>query len=100
MEDLDTEVSGVKEMAQAWAFGNVAAVEKFTLAGTGLEVSFPKARIWRPSGDAAARGVIPDIVIVTPLAATQDDRVLQQALAAMATHPRRAERVSTGAAGR
>lgn len=33
MEDLDSEVSGVKEMAQAWAFGNVAALEKFTLAG-------------------------------------------------------------------
>jgi len=33
MEDLDNEVSGVKEMAQAWAFGNVAAVEKFALAG-------------------------------------------------------------------
>ena len=32
MEDLDTEVSGVKEMAQAWAFGNVAAIEKMTLA--------------------------------------------------------------------
>jgi uncharacterized protein YbaP (TraB family) len=31
MEDLDTEVSGVKEMAQAWAFGNVAAMEKMTL---------------------------------------------------------------------
>ena len=33
MEDLDKEVSGVKEMAQAWAFGNVAAVEKYTLEG-------------------------------------------------------------------
>ena len=31
MEDLDTEVSSVKEMAQAWAFGNVAAIEKMTL---------------------------------------------------------------------
>jgi uncharacterized protein YbaP (TraB family) len=31
MEDLDTEVSSVKEMAQAWAFGNVAAMEKMTL---------------------------------------------------------------------
>jgi uncharacterized protein YbaP (TraB family) len=33
MEDLDKEVSGVKDMAQAWAFGNVAAVEKYTLEG-------------------------------------------------------------------
>ena len=32
MEDLDTEVSGVKDMAQAWAFGNVASIEKLTLA--------------------------------------------------------------------
>lgn len=31
MADLDTEVSSVKEMAQAWAFGNVAAIEKMTL---------------------------------------------------------------------
>jgi uncharacterized protein len=32
MEDLDTEVSGVKEMAQAWSFGNVQSMEKLTLA--------------------------------------------------------------------
>jgi uncharacterized protein YbaP (TraB family) len=31
MEDLDKEVSGVKEMAQAWSFGNIAAMEKMTL---------------------------------------------------------------------
>ena len=31
MEDLDTEVSGVKDMAQAWTFGNTAAIEKLTL---------------------------------------------------------------------
>ena len=31
MEDLDSEVSGVKEMAQAWAFGNVAEIEKTNL---------------------------------------------------------------------
>jgi uncharacterized protein len=31
MEDLDKEVSGVKDMAQAWSFGNVAAMEKLTL---------------------------------------------------------------------
>jgi len=31
MEDLDTEVSSVKEMAQAWSFGNVDAIEKMTL---------------------------------------------------------------------
>lgn len=32
MEDLDTEVTLVKEVAQAWAFGNVAVMEKLTLA--------------------------------------------------------------------
>jgi uncharacterized protein len=31
MEDLDKEVAGVKDMAQAWSFGNVAAMEKMTL---------------------------------------------------------------------
>lgn len=31
IEDLDTQVSGVKDMAQAWTFGNVAAIEKLTL---------------------------------------------------------------------
>ena len=31
MEELDSEVTGVKEMAQAWASGNVAAMEKMTL---------------------------------------------------------------------
>jgi uncharacterized protein YbaP (TraB family) len=31
MEDLDTEVTGVKEMATAWAFGNTEAIEKLTL---------------------------------------------------------------------
>ncbi|RYD14471.1 MAG: hypothetical protein EOP90_12565 [Lysobacteraceae bacterium] len=65
------------------------ALEKFTLAGTGLEASFPKARIQRPNGDMAARGVIPDLVIVMPADAGKDDRVLRQALAAMAAPPSR-----------
>jgi C-terminal processing protease CtpA/Prc len=57
------------------------ALEKFTLPNTGLEVSFPKARILRPSSNAAARGVIPDIAITTPLVTGKQDVVLQQALA-------------------
>ena len=32
MEDLDTEVTGVQEMAKSWSSGNVAAMEKLTLA--------------------------------------------------------------------
>ena len=31
MAELDTEVAGVKELAQAWTFGNVAEMEKLTL---------------------------------------------------------------------
>ena len=31
IEELDTQVKGVKEMAQAWTFGNVAAIEKMML---------------------------------------------------------------------
>ena len=32
LEELDTMVTSVTEMAQAWSFGNVAAIEKFTLS--------------------------------------------------------------------
>lgn len=32
MEDMDTEVAGVKDMAQAWSTGNVSSMEKMTLA--------------------------------------------------------------------
>jgi uncharacterized protein len=32
LTDLDIEVANVKEMAQAWGFGNVEAIEKMTLA--------------------------------------------------------------------
>lgn len=60
------------------------ALEKFTLPHTGLEVSFPKARILRPSGDAAARGVVPDVAIATPLAGSEQDLVLREALAFIA----------------
>lgn len=60
------------------------ALEKFTLPNSGLEVSFPKARILRPNGSVAARGVIPDIVITTPLRDKQDT-VLQQALTIITT---------------
>lgn len=31
MEDLDKEVAGVKELAQAWTFGNVAQMEQLTM---------------------------------------------------------------------
>jgi C-terminal processing protease CtpA/Prc len=56
------------------------ALEKFTLPDTGIEVSFPKARLLRPSGDTQARGVVPDVPIATPLTASTRDVVLEQAL--------------------
>ncbi len=68
------------------------ALEKFTLPLTGIDVSFPKARILRPSGDPQARGVVPDIAIATPLAAGSTDTVLEQALALVrAAGPSRAQ---------
>ncbi|KRA50848.1 S41 family peptidase [Pseudoxanthomonas sp. Root630] len=56
------------------------AAEKFRLPATGLEVSFPKARILRPNGDGRARGVIPDKLIPTSAFATGTDEVLVEAL--------------------
>ena len=82
----------VAAIAQDYQFGKVlgeetadlastyGALEKFTLPLTGIEVSFPKARILRPSGDPQARGVVPDIAIATPLTAEANDTVLEQAL--------------------
>jgi C-terminal processing protease CtpA/Prc len=91
----------VAAMVQDFGFGTVlgeetadlastyGALEKFTLPHTGLEVSFPKARILRPSGDASSRGVIPDVAIATPLTGTIEDTVLQQALTIVAHPPER-----------
>lgn len=56
------------------------AAEKFKLPTTGLEVSFPKARILRPNRDGKPRGVIPDRLIPTPVFATGTDEVLVEAL--------------------
>lgn len=64
------------------------ALEKFTLPNTGPEVSIPKARILRPNGNAAARVVIPDVAIATPLVTGEQDIVLQQALAITASGPK------------
>ena len=56
------------------------AAEKFTLPLTGIEVTFPKARILRPNGNPEPRGVIPDIAIKTPVAAFENDAVLEEAM--------------------
>jgi C-terminal processing protease CtpA/Prc len=92
----------VAAMVQDFGFGKVlgeetadlastyGALEKFTLPNMGLEVSFPKARILRPNGNTAARGVIPDIAIATPLVTGEQDLVLQQALAITTSSPKTA----------
>jgi C-terminal processing protease CtpA/Prc len=61
------------------------AMEQFTLPRTSIEVGFPKAHIVRPSGDTAARGVVPDIAIPTPLLESKDDPVLRRAVAIAAS---------------
>ncbi len=57
------------------------AMEQFTLSRSGIVVGYPKAHIIRPNGNPSPRGVVPDIVIETPLLEGADDPVLQQALA-------------------
>lgn len=83
----------VASIVQDYGFGTVlgeetadlastyGAMESFTLPNTGIEVGYPKAYILRPNGDARSRGVIPDIVIATPLLRIgNQDTVLAQAL--------------------
>lgn len=57
------------------------ALEQFTLPNTHIAVGYPKARIVRPNGDRAARGVVPDIAIAVPVVQTPADEVLQKATA-------------------
>jgi hypothetical protein len=57
------------------------AMETFALPRTGIVVGYPKAFIVRPNGGLEARGVVPDVAIVTPVVETPDDPVLRQALA-------------------
>ncbi len=59
----------------------IGAMEQFTLSRTGITVGFPKAEIIRVNGDTSARGVVPDIVIDTPVIESTSDVVLQRALA-------------------
>jgi C-terminal processing protease CtpA/Prc len=57
------------------------AMENFTLKRTKLDVGFPKALIVRPNGSMAARGVVPDLAIPTPLRESPEDPVLGRMLA-------------------
>lgn len=56
------------------------AMEQFTLDRSGIAVGFPKAHIVRPNGDETSRGVVPDMVIETPLLEGANDPVLDRAL--------------------
>lgn len=71
-------VAGEKTADMATTYG---AMESFTLAGTGIDVGFPKAHIIRPSGDTAADGVTPDWPIATPVIHTDRDVVLDTLVA-------------------
>lgn len=68
-------VAGEKTADMATTYG---AMETFTLAGTGIEVGFPKAHIIRPSGDTRADGVTPDWPIETPIVGSHRDVVLDR----------------------
>ena len=80
-------------MAQDYGFARVlgeptsdlastyGAMEQFNLPRTGIQVGFPKARIVRPNGDDADRGVTPDVAIATPIGPSAWQQVLDQAVA-------------------
>lgn len=82
----------VAAMVQDLGFGRVlgeetadlastlGAMEHFTLSHSGLTVGYPKARMLRPSGDPAPRGVVPDVAIAHPIPEGPEDPVLQAAL--------------------
>jgi hypothetical protein len=57
------------------------AMESFALPRSGIVVGFPKARIVRPSGDDAARGVVPDVAIAAPPVDDDGAQMLERALA-------------------
>lgn len=74
------QVIGEETSDLATTFG---AMEQFTLPTTGIVVGYPKAFIVRPSGSLAARGVVPQTRIPTPILEGLDDPVLQAARAAI-----------------
>jgi hypothetical protein len=85
----------VAAMAQDYKFATIlgeetadlattyGAMETFTLSKSGIKVNFPKALIVRVNGDLQARGVVPDIAIVSPVIQGPDDPVLSLALSAI-----------------
>lgn len=58
----------------------LGAMEQFELPRTRIAVGYPKAKLVRPSGNPAGRGVVPDLPIVTPVIEGPEDPVLGQAV--------------------
>lgn len=92
----------VASLVQDYGFGTIigeetsdlattyGAMESFALSRSRIGVGYPKARIIRPNGSLEGRGVVPDIAIDTPVVETEDDVVLERAMASARTAmPRR-----------
>jgi C-terminal processing protease CtpA/Prc len=58
-------------------YGSIA---QFTLPNTGIGVTYPKSHFVRPSGDTAARGVVPTYRIARPVVPAPEDAVLDTAI--------------------
>ena len=82
----------VAAIIQDYGFGTVLGEEtsdlptsyassaQFTLPGTGIVVTYPKAYFVRPNGDESLLGVIPDHTFPFPIVPGEDDPVLQNVL--------------------
>ncbi len=70
-----------------------AGMEMFTLPASGLKATFTKARFVRPNGDPRPSGVVPDVVLPSPVVQTPADEVLQAALRIVR---QRSDRASVG----
>lgn len=57
------------------------STESFRLPNTGLTVIFPKAHIIRPSGDRVPGGVVPEVLIDSPIVPEAEDVVLSELIA-------------------
>lgn len=85
--------ASVAALIQDYGFGTILGEETadlpstygssvpFKLKHTGFNVSYPKSRITRISGDIHARGVIPDIPLLPQPIGVSEDRVLGQTVA-------------------
>jgi C-terminal processing protease CtpA/Prc len=93
--------TSVAALIQDYGFGTILGEETadlpstyassvpFKLKRTGFNVSYPKSRIIRISGDTRARGVIPDVPIPPQPIGVSEDRVLGETV----VHIRQARKV-------